>query len=67
LAVLATREPATDWAAASTIGDILKRGGLVEPARRRRRPLDPPRRVIAAEAANDEWAADFKGWFRAKD
>jgi len=39
----------------------------VEPARRRRRPLDPPRRVIAAEAANDEWAADFKGWFRTKD
>ena len=39
----------------------------MEPARRRRRPLDPPRRVIAAEAANDEWAADFKGWFRTKD
>jgi|HubBroStandDraft_3_1064219.scaffolds.fasta_scaffold90072_1 transposase InsO family protein len=67
LAVLATREPATDWPAASTIGDILKRAGLVEPARRRRRPLDQPRRVIAAEAANDEWAADFKGWFRTKD
>jgi len=67
LAVLATREPATDWPAASTIGDILKRAGLVEPARRRRRPLDQPRRVIAAEAANDQWAADFKGWFRTKD
>jgi transposase InsO family protein len=48
-------------------GDILKRAGLVEPARRRRPPLDQPRRAIAAEAANDEWAADFKGWFRTKD
>lgn len=67
LAVLATRDPATDWPAASTIGDILKRAGLVEPARRRRRPLDPPRRVIAAQAANEEWAADFKGWFRTQD
>jgi transposase InsO family protein len=67
LAVLATREAATDWPAASTIGDILKRAGLVEPARRRRRPLDQPRRAIAAEAANDEWAADFKGWFRTRD
>ena len=38
-----------------------------EPARRRRRPLDPPRRVIAAEAANDESAADFEGSFRTKD
>ncbi len=56
-----------DWPAASTIGDILDRAGLVEKARRRRRPLDPPRRVIAAEAANEEWAADFKGWFRTKD
>ena len=67
LAVLATRDPRTDWPAASTIGDILKRAGLVEPAKRRRRPLDPPRRVIAAQAANEEWAADFKGWFRTKD
>jgi hypothetical protein len=39
----------------------------VEPAKRRRRALDPPRRVIAAQAANEEWAADFKGWFRTKD
>jgi transposase InsO family protein len=67
LAVLARREPQTDWPAASTIGDILKRAGLIEPVRRRRRPLDAPRSAIAAEAANEEWAADFKGWFRTKD
>ena len=35
--------------------------------RRRRRPLDAPRRTMAAEAPNDEWAADFKGWFRTQD
>jgi len=67
LAILARREPATDWPAASTMGDILKRAGLIEPRRRRRRPLDAPRRTIAAEAPNDEWAADFKGWFRTQD
>jgi transposase InsO family protein len=34
---------------------------------RRRRSLDAPRGVIATEAANEEWSADFKGWFRARD
>ena len=66
-AILGKRGPARAWPAPSTMGDILKRAGLIEPARRRRRPLDAPRRTIAAEAANDEWAADFKGWFRTRD
>jgi len=64
---LEQRDREANWPAASTIGDILKRAGLVEKARRRRRPLDPPRLVIAAEVANEEWAADFKGWFRTRD
>src|SRR5271169_6753546 len=67
LAMLARREPDTDWPAASTIGDILKRAGLVEKTKRRRRALDPPPREIAVDAANQEWAADFKGWFRTRD
>jgi transposase InsO family protein len=67
LVVLSRWNSATDWPAASTVGDILKRAGLIEPARRRRRPLDPPRRTIAADAPNEEWAADFKGWFRTRD
>jgi len=67
LALLERRDGEGGWPAASTIGDILKRAGLVEASRRRRRPLDAPRRVIAAEAANEEWAADFKGWFRTQD
>ncbi len=67
LPVLQRRTGATEWPAASTIGDILDRAGLIEKVRRRRSPLDLPRRVIAAEAANEEWAADFKGWFRTRD
>ena len=55
------------WPAASTIGDILARQGLVEKKRRQRRALDGPRREIAARAANEEWAADYKGWFRTRD
>jgi transposase InsO family protein len=67
LAILGRQDPDTDWPAASTIGDILKRAGLVETAKRRRRALDQPRREIAVEAANQEWAVDFKGWFRTRD
>lgn len=58
---------AIDWPAASTIGDILSREGLIEKKRRRRPALDAPRREIAVTAANEEWAADFKGWFRTRD
>ncbi len=57
----------TCWPAASTIGDILKRASLIAPTKRRRRPLDQPRAVTAATAANDEWAVDIKGWFRTGD
>jgi len=67
LAVHERAAPARPWPAASTIGDILSRAGLVEKRRRKRRPLDAPRREIAVEAANEEWAADFKGWFRTRD
>ena len=52
----------------STIGAILKRTG-VPLKKRRKRGIYP---VVATalthpEAANDVWAADFKGWFRTKD
>ena len=67
LAVLAREKPETDWPAASTIGDILKRAGLVTPVKRRRRPLGQWRPCTPAAAANDEWSVDFKGWFRTRD
>ena len=60
-------QPGQDWPAASTMGDLLKREGLVEARRRRRRPRELGRREGAAEEPNAEWACDFKGWFRTRD
>lgn len=59
--------PEVDWPAHSTIGDILKREGLVESRRRRRRPIVQGELVAPASAPNEEWAIDFKGWFRTHD
>jgi transposase InsO family protein/transposase-like protein len=56
--------PDQAWPAASTIGDILKRAGLVEVQRRARRPIAQGEIAALARAPNDEWAIDFKGWFR---
>jgi transposase InsO family protein len=61
-------QPELDWPAASTIGDILKREGLVEPRRRRRRRAIAQGEVVSpASSPNEEWAIDFKGWFRTHD
>jgi transposase InsO family protein len=57
----------TAWPAASTIGDILKRAGLVEPQRKRRRGIAQGEVVEPAHAPNEEWSIDFKGWFRTAD
>jgi transposase InsO family protein len=67
LAVLDREAPKTAWPAASTIGSILKRAGLVSPIKRHRRPLDQRRPCTAVTGANDEWSVDFKGWFRTRD
>jgi len=65
--MLERRAPATCWPAASTIGDILKRAGLIGSVKRRRRPLDQARSMMPVAGANEEWATDFKGWFRTRD
>ncbi len=49
--------------AASTIGDILKRQGLVRPRRRVRRSSPSGERLRQYDAPNAVWCADFKGWF----
>lgn len=67
LAILERQAPATRWPVASTIGDILKRAGLITPVKRRRRAIDQRRPASAVAASNDEWAVDFKGWFRTRD
>ena len=63
-AILTARKPCGAWPAASTMGDLLRREGLSQPRRRTRYlvPLTQP--LAAAQAPNDVWTADFKGWFR---
>jgi len=60
-------EPATAWPAASTIGEILKREGLVSPRHRRRRRIDPTSPSIQANAPNASWSMDHKGHFAVGD
>jgi transposase InsO family protein len=67
LTKLEREAPELAWPAASTIGDILKHAGLITPVKRRRRPIAQQRPFAAVKAANDEWCADFKGWFRTAD
>ena len=58
-------QSAAVWPAASTIGALLKRHGLVRQRRRGGRrvvPLDLP--LADPVAPNDLWTADFKGEFR---
>jgi len=59
--------PDTAWPAASTIGDMLRREGLVRPRKTRRRvpPMSHPFRDVVAP--NDVWCIDFKGWWRTGD
>jgi putative transposase len=59
-------EPETRWPAASSMGALLKRRGLIRARRRRGTPAE--RAALAgrtlATAPNDVWTADFKGQFR---
>ena len=64
---LAMDEPDLAVPSASTIGDILKRGGLIEPKSRRRRRLEQGDIEPGATVPNGEWSIDFKGWFRTAD
>lgn len=55
------------WPAASTIGDILKKHGMVEP-RKIRRSVPPQTTPFSdCRTSNDVWSADFKGQFRTGD
>jgi len=65
--VLAREHPELAWPAPSTIGELLKREGLVRPRRRRRTPIPVTRPFAAALSPNDVWCIDFKGWFRTRD
>jgi len=66
-AFLSRTHPASVWPATSTIGDLLKREGLVKPRFVRARGIEQIRPHTVPAEANDVWAIDFKGWFRTGD
>lgn len=59
--------PTLELPVASTMGEILKRAGLVPERRRRRRTPRYSAPFAKATAPNDVWTADFKGQFRLGD
>ena len=65
--VLEREVPQTQWPAASTIGAMLAREGLVIARKKRRRvpPYNEP--FASADGPNQVWCADFKGWFQTQD
>lgn len=68
--LLQTRHGVAHPPAPSTAGDILKRHGLVQSAKTKRRASGGRLRrqeLTHPRQANDVWSVDFKGWFRLGD
>jgi transposase InsO family protein len=65
--VLERDEPGRVWPAASTIGELLKREGLVVGRKKRSRTPPYSEPLAHADGPNRVWCADFKGWFRTGD
>jgi transposase InsO family protein len=65
--VLERESPQRPWPAASTIGAMLAREGLVIPRKKRRRAPPYTEPFALADAPNRVWCADFKGWFQTQD
>jgi transposase InsO family protein len=55
------------WPAASTIGEIYKRHGLVKPRRLRKKSPAHSEPLKHCNGPNQVWSADFKGQFRLKN
>jgi transposase InsO family protein len=66
-AYLQRESPKIVWPATSSIGDLLRREGLAHPRRRRKRTPPYTEPLKHAEAPNQVWCADFKGWFLTQD
>lgn len=56
-----------EFPAASTIGDVLTRAGLVRGQKRRPRRVSTPTTLGVARAPNEIWSIDYKGQFRLGD
>ena len=67
VASLRERMPEKPWPAASTVGGILKRRGLILSRRRRTRREHPGFRPMSLQRPNQLWTSDFKGQFRLGD
>jgi putative transposase len=65
--VLERRDGEQRWPAASTIGALLAREGLVVHRKQRRRVPAYTQPFASAHAPNRVWCCDFKGWFRTGD
>jgi transposase InsO family protein len=63
-ASLLRQSPELKLPSASTVGDVLKRRGLIAPRKRRRSTMPHGSPLRTAVAPNDIWCADFKGQFR---
>ena len=66
-ALLVQQGPDKAWPAASTIGDLLKRHGLIRPTRRYVRAPWNGQPLLGCQGPNDLWCADFKGDFALGD
>jgi transposase InsO family protein len=64
---LIDRLPEIAAPALSTIGDWLRKEGLTQPRRPRRRCPPSSSPFLAADRPNAVWCADFKGWFQTGD
>ena len=58
---------ATDWPAASTVGDLLRRASLTRACPRRPAAAGSKPALVEPDAPNQSGAIDFKGWFRTGD
>lgn len=67
LAWLEHQYPGKPWPAASTMGDIFKREGLVRSRRKKRRTPPYTEPFNECNRPNAVWSADFKGQFRTGD
>ena len=65
--ILKRDQPGRAWPATSTIGEMIKRAGLVVAAKKRRRTEPYTEPLAHAAESNRVWCADFKGWFKSGD